>query len=105
LIPKNPFSFARNVSTCLRKYGFLQPSSLVSQQGQPIQPALALGNLPQLFAALNDARQGRRVLLLFDEIEVLLDEKFVYATQVFRHLRSAIQTHPEMTFVFAGADD
>lgn len=43
--------------------------------------------------------------MLFDEIEVLLDDTFDNATQVFRNLRSAIQTHPDIRFIFAGAED
>lgn len=70
-----------------------------------MQPSVEPGDLPQLFATLSGELQGRRMLLLFDEIEVLLDDKFEHATQVFRNLRSAIQTHQEMTFVFAGAED
>jgi hypothetical protein len=98
-------AFGNLVLTRLREHGFLQPSSLVTEQGQPVQPSFDPGDLPQLFATLASALQGRRVLLLFDEIEVLLDDKFEQATQVFRNLRSAIQTYPALTFVFAGAED
>lgn len=89
----------------LQAHGFLRPSAVVTGQGQPVRPLVESADLPGLFASLNGELQERRVLLLFDEVEVLLDDRFENAAQVFRQLRSVIQTYPALSFVFAGAED
>ena len=98
-------AFVRLILRRLQAHTLLQSSALVTEPDQPVPPPSAPDNLPQLFARLHGALRGRQIVLLFDEVEVLLDDKFAQATQVFRHLRSAIQTHPHMLFVFAGAED
>jgi hypothetical protein len=62
-------------------------------------------DLMTLFNALNNKLKGKRLIIMVDEVEVLLDDNFGDATLVFRNLRSIIQTYPGISFIFAGAED
>lgn len=58
----------------------------------------------EVFEALNDqTANNERAVVLLDEVEVLLE--FEESKQIFRHLRSVIQSNPRVCFVLAGAED
>lgn len=56
-----------------------------------------------LCQSINAQARGRSVLLI-DEVDDLLDSSFESSELVFRQFRSAIQSCPNISFVFAGAD-
>lgn len=62
-------------------------------------------DLMAIFNALNNEINGKRLILMIDEVEVLLDVDFNDSTRVFRNFRSIIQTYPGISFIFAGAED
>lgn len=93
------------VTARLQQQGFLNRSPLLGSNGEPPKTTPEVVNLLALFEMFSKELGKRRGVVMLDEVEVLLDEKFLDSEVVFRQLRSAMQTYANIVFVIAGAED